>query len=78
MTKLSYNSWMNYINNYLTNLGNKPTSDHYKFGKIGQRTETQIQEEIEYLRRLDSNISISVDNREINSKAIFKTFKGLC
>jgi len=58
MNKLTYNNWMRYIYN---ELNPKPIKKiEYQFGEIGNRTELQIQEEIEYLKSLDKEISDKV------------------
>ena len=53
--KLTYNNWMRYIHNTLTQNDNPEIEN--KFGEVGVRTSKQIQEEIEYLRELDKQIS---------------------
>lgn len=53
--KLTYNNWMRYIYNALHPQPIKKIV--YQFGEIGNRTELQIQEEIEYLRKLDKDTS---------------------
>ena len=55
MNKLTYNNWMKYIHNELN-----PKPIEYQFGEIGNSTELQIQEEIEYLKSLDKEISDKV------------------
>tara|TARA_R100000808_G_C2136003_1_gene144339 strand:+ start:249 stop:455 length:207 start_codon:yes stop_codon:yes gene_type:complete len=55
MKRLSYNNWMRYIYN---SLHSKPVKKiEYSFGEIGNRSELEIQEEIAYLRKLDTDIS---------------------
>jgi hypothetical protein len=56
MKRLSYNNWMKYIYNSL----NPKTKQEYKFGQVGNRSEIDIQDEIEYLRNLDTEISNKV------------------
>ena len=46
---------MRYIHNTLTQNDNPEIEN--KFGEVGVRTSKQIQEEIEYLRELDKQIS---------------------
>ena len=53
--KLSYNNWMRYIHNALTK--NENPKEENAFGEVGARTSKQIQEEIEYLKELDKQIS---------------------
>lgn len=56
--KLSYNNWMQYIYN---NLYPKPVKKIvYKFGEIGNRSEKEIQDEIAYLKKIDTDISNKV------------------
>tara|TARA_R110000765_G_scaffold136008_3_gene235132 strand:+ start:1267 stop:1464 length:198 start_codon:yes stop_codon:yes gene_type:complete len=58
MNKLSYNNWMSYIYNTL----HKETKVEVKtkFGIIGKRSEIQIQDEIIYLKKLDTFTSNKV------------------
>tara|TARA_Y100001963_G_scaffold91236_1_gene125742 strand:+ start:9934 stop:10134 length:201 start_codon:yes stop_codon:yes gene_type:complete len=56
MKRLSYNNWMKYIYNSL----NPKTKQECKFGQVGNRSEIDIQDEIEYLRNLDTEISNKV------------------
>ena len=55
MRKLSYSNWMQYIYNTVNKKEN--AKEENKFGEIGARTSKQIQEEIEYLRELDKQLS---------------------
>ena len=55
MMKLSYNDWMEYIHTTLAKAEN-PIMES-RFGEVGKRTCNKIQEEIEYLKELDKNIS---------------------
>ena len=66
MNKLSYNNWMRYIYNSISK--DKKTESDLKFGEVGSRTSKQIQEEIEYLKELDKQIS----NRVRASYNIYK------
>lgn len=58
MNKLSYNNWMNYIFNSLHK--EKKVEVKTKFGTIGRRSDIEIQEEIIYLKNLDSMTSNKV------------------
>ena len=53
--KLSYNNWMRYIY-YSLNKKDNPEMES-KFGEVGKRTCTQIQEEINHLREIDKQIA---------------------
>tara|TARA_R110000824_G_scaffold68953_3_gene177769 strand:+ start:1119 stop:1319 length:201 start_codon:yes stop_codon:yes gene_type:complete len=55
MNRLNYNDWIDYIYNSVNKKDN-PIMES-RFGEVGKRTCTKIQEEINHLREIDKQIS---------------------